>query len=213
MSPPTIPWDPSQHLPTTPDFLPSQLNWTHSVSPDLISASTNFSAGNDLLRGETTVLCDAFGDLVEKNRPEPVCLFGGVGSWCVKVCLGDRAKCAACLGRVNRGAGDVSLDLHPLALGQCPPPRGAVCSLAVGWKYREQTFFFQLSQRAGLRQPMTAAPQHILCECAGARQRSRRPRRLKQLPPACSACASMCPSSGRPRPNSSTSNPRGFLPS
>ena len=153
MSPPTIPWDPSQHLPTTPDFLPSQLNWTHSVSPDLISASTNFSAGNDLLRGETTVLCDAFGDLVEKNRPEPVCWFGGVGSWCVKVCLGDRAKCAACLGRVNRGAGDVSLDLHPLALGQCPPPRGAVCSLAVGWKYSEQTFFFQLSQRAGLRQP------------------------------------------------------------
>lgn len=76
MSPPTIPRDPSQNLPTAPDFLPSQLNWTHSVSPDLISASTNFSAGNALLRGETTVLCDAFGDLVEKNKPKAVCLEG-----------------------------------------------------------------------------------------------------------------------------------------
>lgn len=87
MSPPTIPRDPSQNLPAAPDFLLSQLNWTHSVSPDSISASTNFSAGNDLLRGETTVLCDAFGDLVEKKQAKG-CLFGGVGSRWVKVCLG-----------------------------------------------------------------------------------------------------------------------------
>lgn len=82
--------------------------------------------------------------------------------------------------------------------------------------------FFQLSKRAGLKQPVTAEAGR---SCASFPGNPAFPsldfcRHLLlvvvaeyPVSPACSACACMCPSLERLRLNSNTLSPRGFLPS